>query len=1087
MRLEKRYFFITLLITFSLIFFYLPNQKALADIGPPQLEIRTPAGNIRNSTVILHGMAYDENGIQKVTVNGANASGTRTTVHYFWVKYLNLSVGENVIEIVAYDDSINHNSVSKNITLFYQPDSYQGPTVKLIPVSSLPSNNATIKCILNPNGHQTSIYLSYAGRNCAHAPFNSGRGGFPTFNGTEDIIFNYTFSRDEELSVGTTIAYIFQVSNREGFAYSKVGYFNVTDPVDLPTTQDVTPPQLHFWPSNVTVPSSSIVINGMAFDESGISNVTVLNQTATGYFHEEWAFWQMKVNLTEGENEIFITAYDNSTYHNSRTRKTTVTYSPSNYNGPTIQPLPVLNPTISNATLRCRINPNGVDYTGVYLCWSLSSFENAPFQHGRSCGRNYSGTEDIVVSYPIWKEGINVGDTISYIFHVENGEGWNSTEIITFTVIDQNVHLGDIKIRGNETLIIENCDFYQRGNIVVNETGSLILRNATLILDQPSSHQFEISFHNNSYFESYNSIIINSNSSDGGYYIFMYDEAVANISNSRFKYPGTLLDVRGANVSVIVSNSHLDYINVTGNSNVEVINSQANVHIWSGSPSVIIHNCQNIDSVLMAFHDASIANLTLEPGYYGAWDFQNNETVIDSGISLRIYNSSINHWILYMFGQSKIMIQNSTLSSIYCKENSTINVKDSSLGFISSSGNSHIEIVNSSVSGQFEVKDYSKIYLGWYLDVLVFNDEVLQDGAIVRAFHSEDFSLCDKGSTDSNGNLRLILWGKKINSTGIYYYGDYILAANFGKRIGEESIKMDDNKKIIISLHKQQTRQTINSQGKDQPNGEIQTYVFSVCGQDYQLISPTNADFWNINITITSELLNQSVHIAIYEAIGDYPYNYTEQINAPKASGKGTVTLSAILDPQKNYEIWVRDAYAKPFIGKIKEFWYSVAMNSTYKLYVGWNLIGIPLNIKKQSIEVIFDENIQNVISIYGFNNEFKNHSYWFSGNLSTLMQFECGYGYWVLVNSNFTLMTTGTRDNPPPLFEGWNLICSTNTNPVSIKEFLKEELFQVRYILGFDNKAKKYLHWINGLLDELQTLKSLQPERGYWVYVQLD
>ncbi len=40
----------------------------------------------------------------------------------------------------------------------------------------------------------------------------------------------------------------------------------------------------------------------------------------------------------------------------------------------------------------------------------------------------------------------------------------------------------------------------------------------------------------------------------------------------------------------------------------------------------------------------------------------------------------------------------------------------------------------------------------------------------------------------------------------------------------------------------------INAEEKDTPTGRITLEVAGVCGQDYWLVSPINADFWEITI-----------------------------------------------------------------------------------------------------------------------------------------------------------------------------------------------------------------------------------------------
>ena len=111
--------------------------------------------------------------------------------------------------------------------------------------------------------------------------------------------------------------------------------------------------------------------------------------------------------------------------------------------------------------------------------------------------------------------------------------------------------------------------------------------------------------------------------------------------------------------------------------------------------------------------------------------------------------------------------------------------------------------------------------------------------------------------------------------------------------------------------------------GTDKSNstGKSITYLSGVCGEDFDLISPENAETWDVTVWLVSGLPSQNVHIRIFEAIGAYPYNYEEQVNAPTANGRGMAVLETTLNTSKTYEIWIRDAYAKPFIAIIEEEW----------------------------------------------------------------------------------------------------------------------------------------------------------------------
>lgn len=135
-------------------------------------------------------------------------------------------------------------------------------------------------------------------------------------------------------------------------------------------------------------------------------------------------------------------------------------------------------------------------------------------------------------------------------------------------------------------------------------------------------------------------------------------------------------------------------------------------------------------------------------------------------------------------------------------------------------------------------------------------------------------------------------------------------------------------------------RTQINSEGKTESEGSISTLVAGICGQDYSLVTPESADIWEINITITSELSTQPVHIRIYEVIGEYPYNYEEQTDVPYARGTGTANLVVLLNTSKIYEIWIRDAYAKQFTGTIRENWHPYVLNGDFETGRGFPVYG---------------------------------------------------------------------------------------------------------------------------------------------------
>jgi len=423
-------FFLVNMLVITLTPSLYPVANAETDTTPPQLTIFDKNFNTPDPEVIVHGHCIDESGIQNVTVNGQSATGYFSDIHYSWQRTISLTEGANTIVVTAYDNSPNHNEVTETFTVTYQPVFYDGPTVQIVPVTNQPSNNATVQCIINPTGLSTYVYLWASYSSWENAPFNWGR-GLETYSGTEEILVTYTFEQSMNLQVGESISYIFRVRNSKGTAFTEVQTFEVTESVPIPETDPpiITIPNV---PDDYNTPNSAVIVQGEAWDDSGIQNITVNGELASGAYHEEWVFWQKTVNLTAGLNIIEILAYDNSTNHYMSQRNITVTYQPSGYLGPTISLLLPSNITTNTASFNCIVNPHGTPYTRVYLYYSDSTYENAPFNHGQSLGDQYSGTENISISYHL--ESDTPERTISYLFFASNSLGTAFTEVMTITL-----------------------------------------------------------------------------------------------------------------------------------------------------------------------------------------------------------------------------------------------------------------------------------------------------------------------------------------------------------------------------------------------------------------------------------------------------------------------------------------------------------------------------------------------------------------------------------------------------------------------------------------------------------------------------
>ena len=72
----------------------------------------------------------------------------------------------------------------------------------------------------------------------------------------------------------------------------------------------------------------------------------------------------------------------------------------------------------------------------------------------------------------------------------------------------------------------------------------------------------------------------------------------------------------------------------------------------------------------------------------------------------------------------------------------------------------------------------------------------------------------------------------------------------------------------------------------------------------------------------------------------------------------------------------------------------------------GWNLLGVPVNLRESSISGAFGPRLGMVEYVYGFDNEAKEFTFWIKGlpdGVQTVKTLEAGKGYWVLTTGNFT------------------------------------------------------------------------------------
>ena len=301
------------------------SVTAVSDITGPSLSIisHTNGDHVSASTVMLAGTASDDgkgdNGIQQVTVNGTRASNDTATGSGTanWNKELSLSEGVNNITIVAYDDSSAHNSTTQSITLYYDSVDTTGPSLSI-------------------TSHTDGDHVSTSTVMLAGTASDDGKGD----NGIQQVKINGTRASNDTATGSGMANWSKEVLLSEGtnnitvVVYDdSLGHNPTTHSITINyDSLDSTGPSLSITSHNDNehVFTSDITLTGTASDagkgDNGIQQVTVngigaSNDTATG---SGTVNWSEEVSLSEGDNNITVVAYDDSSRHNSTNQTITV-------------------------------------------------------------------------------------------------------------------------------------------------------------------------------------------------------------------------------------------------------------------------------------------------------------------------------------------------------------------------------------------------------------------------------------------------------------------------------------------------------------------------------------------------------------------------------------------------------------------------------------------------------------------------------------------------------------------------------------------------------------------------------------------
>lgn len=155
-------------------------------------------------------------------------------------------------------------------------------------------------------------------------------------------------------------------------------------------------------------------------------------------------------------------------------------------------------------------------------------------------------------------------------------------------------------------------------------------------------------------------------------------------------------------------------------------------------------------------------------------------------------------------------------------------------------------------------------------------------------------------------------------------------------------------------------------------------------------------------------------------------------------------------------------------------------LSSNIILERGWNLISFNKDIIDNSREGVFGSFLLNIIEIKTEEEFYKNNN---SNFLNSLEEIQPAQAYWIKCDTTYNLPITGSTITPQyynyQLNRGWNLIGNPYSVDISIINAFNSIFDKIEIIKSIDS------YYIPN--DEINTLISIEPNKGYYIKVSED
>lgn len=208
------------------------------------------------------------------------------------------------------------------------------------------------------------------------------------------------------------------------------------------------------------------------------------------------------------------------------------------------------------------------------------------------------------------------------------------------------IHEGDLVIEGTQTFVIENCTYYQTGNIYAQDHGRLVIRNSVLVFKQTLGHEFSFGVNNQATLEIENSELMSTPDT----------EAIRiTVGDSGLAY------IKG--LSIVGRKGRWGSVYFYGDSHGYIMDSSVWQLIIDGNADVECSNSTIDYEISLCLHSPYTFDINgLEPGRYIYWDLQENETTT-ANCELLFKNTLVTSWSLIVERDCIATISNSTFNT----------------------------------------------------------------------------------------------------------------------------------------------------------------------------------------------------------------------------------------------------------------------------------------------------------------------------------------------------------------------------------------------------------------------------------------